>query len=139
MCAESYLREINTIDSELKRINAHSKNLREQKSRVMSGLHNYMKTNNLEKVTTNEGKNITINQCKPKEKKPRGLVSKTKNQRRLAAIELFKDAGIPNPSQFYQDFESTQKIMKEDKPTQQKGNGKKGKRNNNDYDDMLGF
>jgi aspartyl/asparaginyl-tRNA synthetase len=136
MCAESYLSEIRMIDAELKKVNDHAKNLRTQKARVMSGLYNYMSANNLEMVQ-NGKKTIKLSQCKPKEKRGNGLVLKAKKQRRKDGIELLRDAGIPNPTQFYDEFESTQKTVKTEKSG--KKTGKRVGGSNNTYDDMLGF
>ena len=59
MNAEGYLQEINSINTELQRLNSHTKSLKLQKSRAMKGLYNYMIAHNLEKV--GEGKNtITL-------------------------------------------------------------------------------
>ena len=94
MEAETYLCEIHNIDIELKRINDHAKGLRDQKSRLMGKLYNYMDTNDLEKVGSGKD-TITIKKCTPKSKKTSNL--KPKSQRKLDALELFMDAGIPNP------------------------------------------
>jgi hypothetical protein len=141
MDGSSYVYEIEKIDRELKRINAHAKNLRTQRNRSMAGLYNYMKSNNLEQVGS--GKNIiTIKKCAPKEKKISKL--KPKAQRRAEALELFSDAGIPNPEQFYEDLERVQRAERAEQSEMENmeitGNKSKKKRNNkNDYDPLLGF
>lgn len=103
---EGYLYELGTIDTELKRINDHAKNLRLQRTRVLGALYRYMCANNLDKVS-NGRKDITLKQCTPREKKSGG--TKPKKQKKQDAIELFRDAGIPNPERFYEEFEGTQK------------------------------
>lgn len=149
----SYIKEINSIDAELKRISNRSKNLRAQKTRAMVGLHTYMRSHNLEKV--GEGKNtITLKKCesylpnRPKKK------AKPKSRKREDAIKLFRTAGIPNPEKFYSDFEETQKIeelqsINNNKKSTggfddifgQETSKRKKKHNNNDssFDPFLGF
>ena len=136
MSADSYVREINSLDAEIKRLNAHVKRLREQKRQAQTNLHGYMVSHGLEKV--GEGKNaITISKCAPP--KPRRK-PKPKKERVAEAIELFRDAGIPNPDEFYAQFEATQKSTPGEsvdntspQKTKSKGKGKGG------YDEMLGF
>jgi hypothetical protein len=57
------------------------------------------------------------------------------------AINLFRDAGIPNPESFYLDFEKTQKSIalehEEINNVEFSGRTKKGKKDV--YDDALGF
>jgi hypothetical protein len=136
--AESYLREINNIDSELKRINIHSKNLREQKKRVSAGLYNYMQNHKLEKISDGK-KDITIERFAPKQKK---CPSKPKSQKKIDAIELFRDVGIPNPEQFYKDFDNTQKssinTTDSNNTNQNKGTRTRGKKSEA-FDSNLGF
>lgn len=138
MSSESYVREINNLDAELKRCNDRAKMLREKKQKARLNLYNYMVRHNLTQVQ-NGDKVITIEQCKPP--KPRNKV-KPKKQRISEALELFRSVGIPNPEEFYSEFESTQKI----KNTETIGDGDdmfspypKKKKGKSEYDDLLGF
>lgn len=97
----SYVREIESLDKEIKRLNAVLKGLREQKKRRQSDLYEYMVANNKDKV----GK-ITKKRIEPKEAKP---PRKQACQKKAEAIVLFEQAGIPNPQDFWQRFQSTQK------------------------------
>jgi hypothetical protein len=135
--AERYLYEINSIDTELKRVTEHTKALKLQRSKAMSGLYSYMTSNNLQKV--GEGKNaITINKCAPKIKKK----TKPKKYKRDDAINLFRDAGIPDPESFYLDFEKTQKSVANncgDDSDIFAETSKRGKKSKDVYDASLGF
>lgn len=132
MSAESYLKEIHSIDAEIKRLNAHIKILRDQKRRTQSNLHRYMTSHELEKV--GEGKeSITLAKCAPP--KPRRK-AKPKKNKRCDAIDLFREAGIPNPDEFYKQFESTQKSSQDVSEDSSRSSSKNQK---GDIDDMLGF
>ncbi len=48
---------------------------------------------------------ITSKSIAPKPKK----LSKTKDEKKDAAITLFRTTGVPNPESFYEDFIKTQK------------------------------
>ncbi len=50
MNGEAYLYEIQKIDKELKRLNAHAKSLRSQRAKSKTGLHHYMVSHNLQQV-----------------------------------------------------------------------------------------
>ena len=135
----SYLNEINSIDSELKRITAHTKILRTQKTKAMNGLHQYMVARNIEKVG-----NITIEKCAPKNSQ-RAKV-KPKCERKELAINLFRQAGIPDPISFYNDFERTQKNTNQENNAAndddfylQPQKRKRGKKNQDTIDPFLGF
>lgn len=143
MSSESYVREINSLDTEIKRLNAIVKRLREQKRQAQTNLHSYMVSRGLEQV--GEGKQaITIRKCAPPKPRPK---TKPKKDRKAEAIELFRDAGIPDPNSFYEQFESIQKAKLEQAESEEASassaskvtssttrSGKPGA-----YDDMLGF
>jgi hypothetical protein len=138
MNAEGYLQEINSINTELQRLNSHTKSLKLQKSRAMKGLYNYMIAHNLEKV--GEGKNtITLKKCTPSEPRKK---SKPKPQRKEDAINLFREVGIPDPERFYIDFEKTQKEsdLQKDKNMEFPLQKSKGiKKASKEIDPFLGF
>jgi hypothetical protein len=134
--ADMYLYEIQKIDKELKRLNAHAKNLRSQRTKSMTGLHHYIVSNGIKQVGS--GKNvITIKKCAPKEKRSSKL--KPKSQRRAEALELLTNAGLPNPEEFYNDLERVQKATNGVGDDTGGGSSSKKKNNKNDYDPLLGF
>src|SRR5438132_9157142 len=123
MAENVYMYEIYGIDAELKRINERSKQLRIQKKRCMTGLYNYMIAHGIDRVE-NGKKVITLNQCDPNKKRAK---TKPKKQKMEDAIYLFREIGIPNPEEFYLEFEQTQKI-----------NQNNGSNNGGDTDDFFG-
>lgn len=133
MSSDSYIREMNSLDAEIKRSNTRTKSLREQRQRAKTNLYNYMVRHKLEQVSYGD-KIIKIEQCSPP--KPRAKV-KPKKLRTAEAIDLFRSAGIPDPEGFYTEFESTQKVKKEDSGEEGRPSKKKGKKT--DFDDILGF
>jgi len=126
-----YLIEINNIDNELRRINEHAKSLRIQRAKTMNGLHQYMLSNNLEQVSYGK-KTFSIKKYEPKTRKK----SKPKKQKKADAIQMFRDAGIPNPGKFYEELESIQKVQSTDGSTP-KPSRKKCKKD--EVDPYLGF
>jgi len=140
MRPQEYLVEINNIDNELKRINEHAKKLRAQKATTMGGLRQYMISNGLEQVSDGK-KTISLKKCEPMKK----ARSKPKKQKRSDAIQLFRDAGIPNPEKFYEEFEIAQKIPTGDDQNDRSYSGNiskpsvRGKKKDNSIDPFLGF
>jgi hypothetical protein len=100
-----YLQEITSIDTELKRIAAHTKSLRIQKEKKMEQLYYYMVENNIEKM--GEGKApMTQKKCMPKHLKPK---AKPKDQKRDEALQIMKDAGIEDAEEIYSQIEEAHK------------------------------
>jgi len=138
---EAYVREIKSLNDEFKRSNDRLKSLREQRKFKQTLLYKYMVEHNLEKY---EG--ITINSIRPRDpikRKPEAI-------KRKDAIELFRQAGINNPEDFYAEFKITQKGVPPDdggededddvlhiSSGQSRSSKKKGK--NESYDPFLGF
>jgi hypothetical protein len=139
MNEHSYVREINSIDRELKRINAHAKSLRAQKTSAMVGLHHYMVNHNLEKVGT--GKNtITLKKCESHLPNRPKRNAKPKAQKKADAIMLFREVGIPDPDTFYHEFEMTQKLQENALLSDNlRKDGKKSRKNEKDVDPFLGY
>jgi len=100
----AYVREIKSVDDELKRVNKKAKDLRTQKRKAQDRLYAYMEKNKLE---TYEG--ITKKSIKPKEKAPR----KSKTQKKEEAVILFSQAGVKNAERLYDQFLEMQKVKKE--------------------------
>lgn len=96
----SYVNEIKSIDAELKRLRERSSKLREQKQKAQSALYFFMKNNRHE---TYEG--FKIDALAPKPKKSR----KSAKQKKADAIVLFQETGIPDPENFWNSLQSTQK------------------------------
>ena len=101
-----------------------------------------MMNNNLERIPYGN-KGLTIKQCSPKTKKK---ATKPKKEKRRDGIELLREAGIPDPIQFYEAFENTQKSVN----NTNEGNlitnvhddifgGNAKKKKINAYDEQLGF
>ena len=133
-------------------MNERSKALKAQKAKSLEGLYYYMKTRNIDRVGSGK-QTITIEKCNPNKKRAK---VKPKKQRREDAIELFREVGINDPINFYEDFEKTQKnnrgveINSNKKDDTQYtddyleelfgSSKKKGKKRKDEaYDDMLGF
>ena len=113
--ADSYIREIQSLDGEIKRLNSHLKKLREQKKKAQGHLYSYMKRRNLEKC----GK-YTIKSVTPRPSKPR----KPESAKKADAIELFRQVGIPDPAAFFVEFKATQRYQ-DSEQTQPPNTGQK--------------
>ena len=128
---EAYVQEIDSLTAEIKRLNTHVKNLREQRKVAQGHLYNYMESHSLEKY-----RNHTIASVRPRPKKPR----KPESQKKQDAIELFREAGIPDPESFFTEFKATQKYEDGEEPSERPISKPKKKKNpNEDYDPFLGF
>ena len=90
--ANAYVKEINSLNCEIKRLNAHLKKLRIQKREKQDLLYKYMEKNNLEKYN-----GITLKSVKPKQKTRR----KPESAKKKDALKLFQEVGINNPENFY--------------------------------------
>lgn len=136
---EAYVKEIKSLTGEIKRSNDRLNKLREQRKKKQSLLYKYMSERDIEKY---EG--ITINSIRPRDVMRR----KPEAEKRKDAIELFRQAGIPNPEEFYLEFKSTQKAAPKDGDEDEsedelviptKSRSKKGKKDEKKYDPFLGF
>lgn len=125
MNPDSYVKEIQSIKEELKRINSHAKKLREQKKAAEKRLYQYMKNNDLPKY---EG--ITIKSITPKEAKPR----KPAKAKKSDAINLFYQIGVPDPESFWDEFQQTQRYEEGESPPP-----KPKKKTKKEYDPFLGY
>lgn len=100
MNPSGYINEINSITEDLKRRDAVSKKLREQKKIAQGRLYDYMKNNNIA-----EYQGIKASSIAPKPKK----ILKTKEEKKDDAIALFRAKGVHDPEDFYEKFIKTQK------------------------------
>lgn len=106
MSAESYLQEIRSVDSELKRLTARTKELRAQKRRAQTNLHSYMVRHDMERVGSDKH-GVSLKQCAPPKQRQK---AKPKKARREDTIELLRCAGIPDPQTLYEQIEASQKL-----------------------------
>lgn len=128
---DAYVREINSIDQELKRTNTRLKALRKQKKDKQVLLYKYMIKNNLDSY-----KGKTLASVRPRDHYNR----KTETQKKQESIILFRDAGIENPEEFYVEYKEKLKgkpTEGEEKETPVEKKSKKKKEN--EYDPFLGF
>lgn len=140
MSSDSYLYQIKSIDDELRRLNAKTKILREQRRKQLTGLHQYMKSHNLEQVGT--GKEIiTFQKCDTLVNKQKRVKLKPKNQRKAEELELLKDVGVSNAAEFYEKLEKARKgnPSNTSNAVVKHSNEKRSKKKKEDYDDCLGF
>jgi hypothetical protein len=101
MNPDAYIKEIRSIDNEIKRLATHTKGLREQRAKNMNSLYIYMSNNKIDKIGEGKGA-ITIKQCGPRDNKKK---MKPKKQRREDSIEKLRERGIPDPESFYEEYE----------------------------------
>ena len=130
--AESYAKEINSLNTEIKRLNGKIKSLREQKKKAESNLYHRMQRDSSQKV---EG--ITIKSVTPKERKKRKPIS----QKKADAIDLFKEIGVPNPEDFWEEFQATQIYAEGEESFVENTTKKKKskKKKDSEYDPFLGY
>lgn len=120
---DSCIREIKSIDEELKRLSIKSKMLRNQKKEKQKILYQYMLKHKLQ-----EYKGVKITKVKPLPKR------KTEKQKKAESIEMFRKAGIPNPEKFYLEYKNKMKNKTDEEKAQFITNRAK-----NDYNPSLGF
>jgi len=125
---DAYIREIDSVDKELKRMNIKIKQLRAQKKAKQELLYKYMVKNKIEKY-----KNKTISSVRPKECTHR----KTEAQKKEESIKIFRDAGIENPEEFYLEYKEKLKNKPDKERTIESFIQKKKKESA--YDPFLGF
>ena len=96
----SYVKELASLDTEIKRLNKVRKSLNEQRKLCKQRLYEYMKSRNME-----EFEGVKIEKITPKTTAKR----KPEKQKRKDAINLFNEIGIPDPEDFFNKFIQTQK------------------------------
>ncbi len=97
-----YIKELNSLKAEIKRLNDEMKKLRIEKKSTERRLYEWMK---IYGHTTYE--NYRLELVKPKTNIPR----KKKNDKIRDALVLFRNIGIPDPEEFYEEFKKTQILM----------------------------
>ena len=103
MNIDSYFRERQSIDAEIKRMNDRLKQLRQQKKEAETNMYKYMEANNMKNY-----KGIKIEKIKPKVP----IKRKPEKDKKKDAVDLFRGAGLPQPENFYEEFKKTQKYPK---------------------------
>ena len=97
---EGTVREISSLNAEIKRLNTRKRDLMDQKKRAQQILYNYMNDNNLE-----EYKGIKVKRIEPKPKRQRASIK----HKRDTAIDMLFRAGIPDPQGFWSNYEDAVK------------------------------
>jgi len=98
---DSCVREIRSVEKELKRLGKQVKDLREQKKKAESRLLEYMKRNSIASYSGLHKELL--------EKKFLIKTYKKANEKREEAFRLFMETGIPDPENFWEKLRSTQK------------------------------
>ena len=96
-----YADEILNIENEMKRVRKHLKDLRDLKIAPTKALYRYMKEHDLKVYKTIKIDKIAPSLPKPSKKLP--------SQKKKDALNFFRDSGVGNPEEFYQQFLLTQK------------------------------
>ena len=100
---DKYAKSLDLINKELKRLNSEKKKLYIEKKKIEKTLYENMKYNNIEKF---QGYKRDKLQPITKDK----IIRKKKTEKEKDAIKLFYQIGIPDPENFYKEFQMTQKI-----------------------------
>jgi len=100
-----YVREYKSIDKEIKRLSENLKSLRKQKGIVGNKIYHIMNEYHLGEIDGIKKKQLT-----PKTPVVRKKLKDKKND----AIHLFHQYGIPNPEEFWNELQDTQKVVVND-------------------------
>lgn len=129
---DAYVREISSLDNEIKRLNGKLRTLRDQKKTKQDLLYKYMIKNRIEKYN-----GITAKSIRPREHRPR----KPESEKKSDAIDLFTQIGVENPEELYKEFKLTQKYQSTDDvpESSHESKSKTKKKKEEEYDPFLGF
>lgn len=97
---EMYVKSLNSINKELKRIKDQKKKLMEQKKKTEGSLYGLMSRYNIESYQGYKRAKL-----RPKEQAKR----KPKSEKRRDAIQLLYSIGVPDPEGLYTELEKTRK------------------------------
>lgn len=100
---QPYTAELRRVERELKIHNAKVRAYRDRKRKLMNELYRYMTRNNLTQV---EG--YTIDKVRPRERAP-PKPKKPEREQRHDVVELYRQVGILNPDQLYNETRSLQR------------------------------
>lgn len=95
---------LKNMNAEIKRLNTQLKIMREEKKKTEERLYNWMTKRGIDDYC-----GFKRDRIKPKEKTI--LKRKPKKQKIEDALKLFRDAGIPDPEEFYMQYQGTQKAI----------------------------
>jgi hypothetical protein len=112
--AESYVKQIESINAELKRLNARRRILLQQKREQEQYLYKHMKSNNIEKY-----KGYTQDKIAPKDKVKR----KPRKEQEKDGVKYFEEHGFTDPKRAYDEFTFTRKYMNKDEVVAEKEEG----------------
>lgn len=104
---DAYIREIESIDEALKRVNKHAKELRAKKNASRERLYKWMEHNHVE-----EYKGYTTKKLAPKPK----IKRKKPKEKKESAVRLFSEIGVDDPEALWEAFLETQKPVVPDAP-----------------------
>ncbi len=99
---KSYAKALTNITENIKKINIEAKKLRNDKIATQKLLYEWM-----ERMNIDEYEGYKRQKIKPKEK-PK-IIRKKKKDKVEDALRLFRDIGIPDPEEFYAEYQATQK------------------------------
>lgn len=100
--AHGYVKSIQSTTEELKRLGAIMKDIREEKKRALERLYTWMKRKDVDTFKGFKRRKLSPKPIRPKRKPKKVLVKDSLN--------LFRDAGIPDPEEFYREFQKIQYV-----------------------------
>jgi len=104
MSGEVYVRQLKELSSALTRLNAQTKAIKTKQKDAKIHLAEWMERNHME-----EYQGYKLAKIKPKPKVPK----KPSKDRKDDALRLFNEVGIPDPTDFWDRFQETQKYIPE--------------------------
>lgn len=106
MSGQNFSPQLRAIEQKLKIANSQVNTLRKEKKKLMTKLYQYMCDYNLEELDGYLKSKLEVRVMR-RPKPPQ----KTDAQKRKDAINLFRQIGIQDPKQFWQEFEQTQRSV----------------------------
>lgn len=132
MSAESYVRELTSLDKEIKRQNKNIAKLKQQKAKVRGNLCTVMKNKGMESITVGDV-TIKLSSLQPQKR------TKTMEEKKWEAIKLFSEKGIDEPEELWDELRETQKVKKPDANGTAKKKKDSSKKPGEKFDPLLGF
>jgi hypothetical protein len=99
---EAYVRQLKDLASAMARHTAEIKKIREKQKEAKARLAEWMERN-----SHDEYHGYKLSKIKPKPKVPK----KTQKDKKRDAIHLFNEIGVPDPNDFWDRFQETQKYI----------------------------
>lgn len=100
---QSYTAELRIVERELKLYNAKTRAARERKRKLTENLYKYMQRNGISKV---EG--YTLDKVTPKQPREKPKPKKPEREKKRDIVELYRQVGILNPEQLYEETKHLQ-------------------------------